>query len=245
MSNDIPDVPATNESKVARLRRVLRDAGWDVAVRAINLTWVGWMAASQIVGLLDLLDIVDITDNTALDSGELAAAIAARLSAIMFLSLFLVTVVNRTRPVAKADGLGPRLMALAGTFLPCVVMLLPRDDALTHINILSAVLCALGYGLAMYALTHLNRSMSIMPEARALVTRGPYRFIRHPIYLFEQIGTVGIFLPFDPLYAIPAFAVQLFCQLQRMDNEERVLRAAFPAYATYAERTARLIPGVY
>ena len=119
-------------------------------------------------------------------------------------------------------------MALAGSFLPNMAFILPRMPKSVPINIASSVLCAIGFGLAAYAFTHLNRSATIMPEARSLVTTGPYRVVRHPVYLFEAIEIVGIFLPFNPLWAIPILVVQFLCQVQRMRYEERVLTASSP-----------------
>jgi hypothetical protein len=56
---------------------------------------------------------------------------------------------------------------------------------------------------------------------------------------------VGIFLPFAPLWAVPVFALQFLCQLQRMRYEEGVLTHSFPEYAAYAARTPRLIPHLF
>jgi protein-S-isoprenylcysteine O-methyltransferase Ste14 len=179
------------------------------------------------------------------DAALLVSGVTARLASIMFLCVFVVGIVARARRVGSSDGVLPRVVALAGSFLPMLAFLLPRAPEAVSINIAASVLCALGFGLAAYAFTHLNRSVSIMPEARALVTSGPYRLVRHPVYLFEAIGIVGIFLPFAPLWAVPVFALQFLCQLQRMRYEEGVLTRSFPEYAAYAQRTPRLIPRLF
>jgi protein-S-isoprenylcysteine O-methyltransferase Ste14 len=103
----------------------------------------------------------------------------------------------------------------------------------------------LGHVLAVYALAWLGRSFSIMAEARRLVTSGPYARVRHPLYLAEEIAVIGLFLQ----YASPSTALlvvaHLAFQLQRMRNEEQILRDSFPEYAAYARATRRLVPGVY
>ncbi len=100
--------------------------------------------------------------------------------------------------------------------------------------------------LCVYVLRRLGRSFSIMAEARVLVTDGPYALIRHPLYVVEEIGVVGVFIQLASWPAAMLFMTHFVFQLQRMRNEERVLTRAFPRqYRTYAVRTARLIPGVW
>jgi protein-S-isoprenylcysteine O-methyltransferase Ste14 len=91
----------------------------------------------------------------------------------------------------------------------------------------------------------LGRSFSVMAEARQLVTAGPYRFVRHPLYLAEMISAIGIFIAFASPWTAAVLLVQIGSQIRRMQNEERVLGTAFPDYAGYMARTRRLIPGVW
>jgi len=42
----------------------------------------------------------------------------------------------------------------------------------------------------------------MMAEARRLVTSGPYRLVRHPLYLAEELAVVGIFVQSLPLDGI-------------------------------------------
>lgn len=224
----------------AWVHQMMWSQGWDVTVRLANLAWAGWMMFGQIGGMVLL-----VQNEAAHGTAAFVTAIAARIAVVMFLSLLMVAVVTRARPVAKTQGLWSRLTAMGGSFIPSFVFLLPRNDDVVLVNILSCTLFAVGYGFTVYALAHLNRSFSIMPEARRLVTGGPYRFIRHPVYLFEQIGVVGLFLPYASIWAVLMLAIHLFCQFQRMNSEEGVLRRAFPEYGDYAQRTPRLIPGLY
>lgn len=82
------------------------------------------------------------------------------------------------------------------------------------------------------------------PTAGDLVTWGPYRYWRHPIYaaivFFVWAGVA------DSLSWISAALALVVTGglVVRMLAEERLLRAAYPAYADYAARTSRLIPWV-
>jgi len=60
--------------------------------------------------------------------------------------------------------------------------------------ILGSVISILGLTLAITSLFYLWRSFSMMIEARTLVTKGPYRLIRHPLYLGETLGLLGVTL---------------------------------------------------
>ena len=84
-----------------------------------------------------------------------------------------------------------------------------------------------------------------MPEARRLVTGGPYALVRHPLYAGEAVAVAGLAMQYAAPWSYVILGLQYAFQLWRIVNEERVLRAAFPDYAAYAARTARLIPGVY
>jgi protein-S-isoprenylcysteine O-methyltransferase Ste14 len=91
----------------------------------------------------------------------------------------------------------------------------------------------------------LGRCFGVLPDVRGLVTRGPYRLVRHPLYLGELTAGLGIVLGASG--RLPALAAWVLCvglQLTRTAYEERALRAEFPEYGPYAERTRRLIPGV-
>lgn len=77
-----------------------------------------------------------------------------------------------------------------------------------------------------------------------LVTHGPYRYWRHPIYAsilyFVWAGQVQA--PAVP--ALTAASVATVALVARMILEERFLRAAYPEYAAYATRARRVIPFV-
>jgi protein-S-isoprenylcysteine O-methyltransferase Ste14 len=172
-------------------------------------------------------------------------SVGSRISVILFLGLMATLFMVRERAVKKADGLSPRIMAILGTFMMSVLTFFPRAE-LGIIQTLTATIIVLtGTFLSTIVLLRLGRSFSLMAEARKLVTTGPYALVRHPLYLAEEIAVIGTLLQFFSFYTLLVFVVHLWIQIQRMKNEEAVLREAFPGYVEYQARTFRLIPRIY
>ena len=213
---------------------------YDLAIRLAFISAILFLALPSAVG-------VARRAQGHLGAWDLAlfADLLARMGVLLFFVLAAFLVLVRIRPVSKAHGLQPRLSALAGSFLLMSMALFPRHDLSIGLNLLSAGLIFLGHMLAVYALAWLGRSFSIMAEARRLVTEGPYALVRHPLYAAEVIAAIGLFLQYASPWTALLIVVSLGFQLQRMRNEERVLVATFPEYAVYADRTRRLMPGVY
>ena len=83
------------------------------------------------------------------------------------------------------------------------------------------------------------------PTEGELVTDGPYRFLRHPIYAAILLFVFAALIDRRSLITVAAFAITLAGALLRILAEERLLRARYPEYAGYAQRTKRLAPFIY
>jgi protein-S-isoprenylcysteine O-methyltransferase Ste14 len=173
------------------------------------------------------------------------ASTIAQLAAQIFAAVLIVLLLLRPAPKAKSGSLLPRVTAVAGTFAALLFLYLPPAAISAELAILCSILIFLGLGLTTYALLYLGRSFSIMPEARRLVTGGPYALARHPVYVFEEIAVLGIMLQYAQPWASVLFIVHIGLQMARASFEEKVLASAFPEYRAYAAKTARFIPGVY
>jgi protein-S-isoprenylcysteine O-methyltransferase Ste14 len=150
----------------------------------------------------------------------------------------------RPEPFSRAEGLGPGLLALAGSYGAWLIFLLPRGPELPVLAAASAAILLFSDVLIVYTLFSLGRSFSIIPQARKLVTSGPYAIVRHPLYLVEEAAIAGVLLQYAWFAALPFLVLHATVQIRRMLIEEEVLLKTFPEYAAYARCTPRLIPGV-
>lgn len=164
---------------------------------------------------------------------------------IAYISLLVVLLIIRDVPQAQAKNPKSYIAAYVGTFAVASFFFLPVASLSIPLLVLATLCTALGLGLSLYVLVYLGRSFAILPSARTLITDGPYHFVRHPLYLFEEIVVIGIMIQFAEPWALLVVLVHAVAQLARMHYEEQILTETFPAYAGYAARTARLIPGVY
>lgn len=172
-------------------------------------------------------------------------SLLSNLASLVFVSLVIAMTIFRLKPSRGAQGIEPRVTAMAATFLMLTLAILP-ESAPPPAGAAVAGLCfvALGSVLSAYVIVWLGRSFSIMAEARRLITGGPYAIVRHPLYVTETIATVGMVLLNWSLVALALAILQWCLQLRRMRHEERILQAAFPEYSSYAARTPRWLPAL-
>lgn len=158
--------------------------------------------------------------------------------------LLVYLLIVRDKPVRKSKGWLPRFCAFMGTFLGVGMLQLPVVALTLPMQILAALLIGIGSLASLLVLWRLGKSFSIMPEARTLVTTGPYAHARHPLYAVEMITIIGMALQFAQPWAALLTVLVLSFLVQRTIFEERVLEEAYPEYAAYRTKTARFIPGL-
>lgn len=109
-------------------------------------------------------------------------------------------------------------------------------------------LTAAGLLLSVWARSHLGRNWSgivTIKEGHELVTSGPYRIVRHPIYTGLLLAFVGSALARGDARGVLAVAIAFWALWRKLKLEERWMRGQFPdAYEAYSRRVAALLPYV-
>jgi len=193
-----------------------------------------------------LFALISLTGvDAALRADGSSAFIHHALSATLW-AMFAVLVILRPTPVRRGDSMTGVAAALGAQAVTIALGLVAGDGAFSGAALFAAnVLLAGGLLFAIASLAFLGRCFGILPDVRGLVTRGPYRIVRHPLYLGELTALLGIALGAERwALAVPLWLVCLGLQIVRTGYEERSLQAEFPEYGPYAARTKRLIPGV-
>ena len=137
-------------------------------------------------------------------------------------------------------------IAFSGTFAAISASFLPGGVRREGLVLVADVLATAGLAYSVWGLAYLRRSFSIIPEARRLVTGGPYSWSRHPVYLGEVMTAIGVNLATAGWLSALAIVYFLACELMRIRWEERILALTFPAeYPEYARRVPRYLPNPF
>jgi protein-S-isoprenylcysteine O-methyltransferase Ste14 len=170
--------------------------------------------------------------------------ISAKSCLVLFDLILGLLILVRPPAVSQAKGILPRVTAFVGTYVPWTIPFFPHTDYVLP-NLLSSVCLVGGMFLMIVTIISLGNAFSIVPQARKVVRTGPYRWIRHPLYLAEQIAILGTLLQFLSPVTMAIFVAHITVQVCRMRYEERLLCSTFPEYRAYQASSWRLIPFVW
>ena len=144
------------------------------------------------------------------------------------------------KPGAGATAPYPLIVAFIGTAMPLLVR--PTDMAVAP-ALLTGLMMGVGLIITIWAKLALNRSFGLVAANRGVKQGGPYRMVRHPMYLGYFITQVGFLLSsFSTENFVIYIGAWLF-QILRILEEEKFLRKD-EQYRDFMQRVPRrVVPG--
>lgn len=193
------------------------------------------------------------------------AYLAYYVTALAFDALVLYSFVVRGGASARPQGFWENVYPLITVFVPVIGFtllfypevrallpdfpeaLLDRMHALFpafafYMNITGLAVGFAGAAFSVWSIAHLRRSFGLRTAVRELVTSGPYRRIRHPLYAGEILHILGLSILAATPAAFVLFVFAVALQVVRAKIEERKFLATVPAYAEFRARTGFLWP---
>jgi protein-S-isoprenylcysteine O-methyltransferase Ste14 len=163
----------------------------------------------------------------------------------VFYALIIWCYLRRGPASATSRSVTAHAAAITATWAPFAISLLPRAPVTAGRQLAADVLLAGGTAWAVWSLRSLGRNLSVLAQAREVADRGPYRFVRHPLYTGELVSTLGLALAVGTPAAFTCWLGLVGLQVYRALREEQVLLQALPGYRAYRSRTAALLPGIF
>lgn len=178
------------------------------------------------------------------------------LACWVFLVLYWTISARSVKPAAERQGWTGRLArtpALLGFLLLVVAWAYPFGIVMVRHTALSAslgvALCALGLFVSIWSRKTLGGDWSRdveLKQGHELVERGPYRFVRHPIYTGHLLMALGTAIAGGLLVAFVGLLLILAGFCIKLKQEESLLLKHFPdQYPAYKARVRALIPYVF
>ena len=132
--------------------------------------------------------------------------------------------------------------------LLAVMVFYPRDQAWVPTDIMRTiglVFMAAGVGVGLWSAIYLGRGLTPSPLPNGsvdLVTRGPYRFVRHPMYTAVVLLGIGMAIRSGSWIVTLALVALVVLFAIKSRWEELHLSNSFPGYGHYVASTGRFVP---
>ena len=122
---------------------------------------------------------------------------------------------------------------------------MPEEFLYVGIVLLLPAMALIGWTMAVNR--HAETTVRIQTDrGHTVVDSGPYRFVRHPMYLGSNVMYIASGLTLGSIWALAVAGVILLLFIWRTAMEDRTLRRELPGYEEYAARTRfRLVPGIW
>ena len=127
--------------------------------------------------------------------------------------------------------------------------LLRSPDVLLFHRLGCWTLEVIGVFIGLWALQAMTmKNLHVFPEVHGksfLVTHGPYRFIRHPMYTALLLCTLAMVLDEFSMMRGIVWLLLAINLVAKLTYEERLLAQHYPEYESYQRQTSRLVPFIF
>lgn len=188
-------------------------------------------------------------------SGWLPIARQSWLAAVLMVPSWLMMFVIgigflRRQPLLAWDrNLAGRAVAYFVTYsLPLEVTIMRNHlppMAMGGRHIIAVLLSLTANVIAVWCAWTLRSAMSLEPQARVLITTGPFRYARHPLYAAYLLGVISFMLLYFSIIVATSVLIWCLCLLYRAWREERVLAGCFPEYADFKKQVGMFSPRLF
>ena len=129
-----------------------------------------------------------------------------------------------------------------------ILLLLAGTRGMNHL-VLSSIFFGIAVLLMVWAIAAMKQSrLRIMPDPHreaSLITTGPYRHIRHPMYTAVLCGGAGLLFAHFSFLRLCYWAALAVVLVLKLLYEEKMLTQKFKNYADYTKTTSRILPWIF
>ncbi|MGA7871142.1 MAG: isoprenylcysteine carboxylmethyltransferase family protein [Candidatus Binatus sp.] len=175
---------------------------------------------------------------------ELSFTLAGAANVVWLAGAAIMAVMSLARFAPRTASVNLRTLTASGGMLILPCFMRPSDLATGALATTGLLFELFGVVLTQVARVYMGRSFGVLPANRGIVSKGPFRWVRHPIYFGWLMLSIGYAMSYANGRNIMLVVVTLPFMVWRIEQEEVHLRAD-PAYRRYMDRVRyRLCPGV-
>jgi protein-S-isoprenylcysteine O-methyltransferase Ste14 len=175
---------------------------------------------------------------------ELSFTLAGAANVVWIAGAAIMAVMSFARFVPRSATVNLRTLVASGGMLLLPCFMRPANPSFGALATAGLVLELFGVVLTQVARVYMGRSFGILPANRGIVSRGPFRWVRHPIYFGWLILSIGYAMSYATERNTILIAMTIPFMVWRISQEEKHLTAD-PEYCRYVRLVRyRLFPGV-
>src|SRR5208337_5659210 len=166
---------------------------------------------------------------------ELSFTLAGTANVVWIAGAAIMAVMSFARFTPRSATVNPRTLAASGGMLILPCFMRPTNPSTGALATTGLIFELFGVVLTQVARVYMGRSFGVLPANRGIVSKGPFRWVRHPIYFGWLILSIGYAMSYPSGRNIILIVATLPFIVWRIEEEEAHL-SADPEYRRYMDR---------